>query len=83
MRNLEPRMDKCADYRILEPAALKGNWRSLKPDATQLWVEFYIVKTFGNIAHILDIPNEIYSRGNYFKLPELINMNEQLKSKIE
>lgn len=45
--------------------------------------EFYIVKTFGNIANILDIPNEIYSRGNYFKLPELINMHEQLKSKIE
>ena len=38
MRNLEPRMEKCADYRILEPAALKGNWRSLKPDATALWV---------------------------------------------
>ena len=39
MRNLEPRMEKCADYRIAEPAALKGNWRSLKPDAAALWVE--------------------------------------------
>ena len=39
MRNLEPRMDKCADYRIAEPALLKGNWRSLKPDCTALWVE--------------------------------------------
>ena len=39
MKNLEPRMEKCADYRIGEPASLKGNWRSLKPDAVALWVE--------------------------------------------
>ena len=31
MRNLEPRMERCAAYRIAEPASLKGNWRSLKP----------------------------------------------------
>ena len=39
MRNLEPRMEKCAEYRIADPAALKGNWRSLKPDCAALWVE--------------------------------------------
>ncbi len=39
MRNLEPRMEKCAAYRVAEPAALQGNWRSLKPDCTALWVE--------------------------------------------
>ena len=39
MKNLEPRMERCAEMRIAEPAALKGNWRSLKPDATALWVE--------------------------------------------
>ena len=39
MKNLEPRMERCADVRIAEPASLKGNWRSLKMDATQLWVE--------------------------------------------
>ena len=39
MKNLEPRMAACADLRIAEPAALKGNWRSLKPDASALWVE--------------------------------------------
>ncbi len=39
MKNLEPRMEKCADYRILEPEKLQGNWRSLKPDANALWVE--------------------------------------------
>ena len=39
MKNLEPRMEKCAALRIAEPAALKGNWRSLKADATALWVE--------------------------------------------
>ena len=32
-------MEKCAELRIAEPAALKGNWRSLKKDATALWVE--------------------------------------------
>ncbi len=39
MKNLEPRMERCGALRIAEPAALKGNWRSLKPDATALWVE--------------------------------------------
>ena len=39
MRNLEPRMEKCAAYRIAEPEAMKGNWRSLKEDAAALWVE--------------------------------------------
>ncbi len=39
MRNLEPRMEKCAAYRIEEPAQHKGTWRNLKPDATALWVE--------------------------------------------
>ena len=39
MKNLEPRMEKCAQLRIAEPEAMKGNWRSLKPDCTALWVE--------------------------------------------
>ena len=39
MRNLEPRMERCAAYRIAAPASMKGNWRSLKPDCTALWVE--------------------------------------------
>ena len=39
MRNLEPRMEKCAAYRIDRPETLRGNWRSLKPDCTALWVE--------------------------------------------
>ena len=37
MKNLEPRMEKCAELRIAEPEALKGSWRSLKPDATAMW----------------------------------------------
>ena len=39
MKNLESRMEKCAALRITDPAALKGNWRSLKQDAAALWVE--------------------------------------------
>ena len=39
MRNLEPRMEKCADYRIAEPAACKGRWRELMPGCEALWVE--------------------------------------------
>ena len=39
MRNLEPRMEKCSDYRILEPALRKGTWRALMPEAQGLWVE--------------------------------------------
>ena len=39
MRNLEPRMEKCAALRIAQPESYKGSWRSLKPDCTALWVE--------------------------------------------
>ena len=39
MKNLEPRMEACADFRIQEPAAYKGKWRELMPQCTALWVE--------------------------------------------
>ena len=39
MKNLEPRMEKCADIRILETAAYKGKWRRLMPECKALWVE--------------------------------------------
>ena len=39
MRNLEPRMEKCAAFHITDPAAHQGSWRNLKPDCTALWVE--------------------------------------------
>ena len=38
MKNLQPRMEKCADLRIDNPAEKKGQWKALKPDATALWV---------------------------------------------
>ena len=37
--NLQPRMERCADILVQDPAAMKGHWRVLKPDATQLWLE--------------------------------------------
>ena len=39
MRNLEPRMEKCAAYRITEPETLKGIWRSRMESSKALWVE--------------------------------------------
>ena len=39
MKNLEPRMEACATYRIQEPAEYKGKWRSLMPGCEALWVE--------------------------------------------
>ena len=39
MKNLLPRMENCNAYRITDPAALRGNWKSLKQDASALWVE--------------------------------------------
>ena len=39
MRNLEPRTEKCAAYRITEPEERKDHWRQLKPDCAALWVE--------------------------------------------
>lgn len=39
MKNLEPRMERCAALRIQAPEEKKGHWRELKPKCTQLWVE--------------------------------------------
>ena len=39
MKNRDSRMERCGELRITNPAALKGDWRSLKPDCTALWVE--------------------------------------------
>ena len=39
MKNLEPRMEKCAAYRIAAPEEKKGHWRDLMPGCTALWVE--------------------------------------------
>ena len=39
MKNLDSRMEATKTLRIEEPALKRGQWRSLKPDATALWVE--------------------------------------------
>ena len=39
MKNLQPRMEKCAALRIAEPESCKGKWRDLMPDCSALWVE--------------------------------------------
>ncbi len=39
MKNLAPRTEACAAYRIADPTARKGAWRELMPGATALWVE--------------------------------------------
>lgn len=39
MKNLEPRMERCAALRIQAPEEKKRHWRELKPECTQLWVE--------------------------------------------
>lgn len=38
-KNLLPRMERCADWQVQEPAALRGQWRSLYPEAEALWLE--------------------------------------------
>ena len=39
MKNLEPRMEKCAGLRVMEPQTLLGHWRERMPDCTARWVE--------------------------------------------
>lgn len=39
MRNLEPRMERCAAYRIEAPETKQGSWRELLPQCRELWVE--------------------------------------------
>lgn len=38
-KNLIPRMDACGDWLIRDPAALRGRWRELFPDARELRLE--------------------------------------------
>ena len=38
-KNLQARMERCAPWLIQDPAALRGNWRSLKADAQELRLE--------------------------------------------
>lgn len=37
--NLEPRMEACRQWQVMDPAVNMGAWRKLKPDCTRLWVE--------------------------------------------
>ena len=39
MKNLDSRMEATSAYRIENPADYKGKWRTLKENATALWVE--------------------------------------------
>ena len=39
MKNLEPRMERCAALRVQSPAEKKGHWRGLMPGCAALWVE--------------------------------------------
>ena len=38
-KNLIPRMERCAAWQIKDPKALRGNWRSLMPQAKELRLE--------------------------------------------
>ena len=38
-KNLGPRMENCAAWQIKDPKALRGNWRSLMPEAKELRLE--------------------------------------------
>ena len=37
--NLGARMERCAQFLIENPKELRGQWRTLKPEARQLWLE--------------------------------------------
>ena len=37
--NLNIRMERCAQLLVKNPMHLRGNWKILKPDAQQLWLE--------------------------------------------
>ncbi|MEY8404009.1 tRNA (guanosine(46)-N7)-methyltransferase TrmB [Oscillospiraceae bacterium 44-34] len=37
--NLAVRMDRCSAFLIADPASMRGRWRDLYPQASQLWLE--------------------------------------------
>lgn len=38
-KNLMPRMERCENWLIENPEAYRGKWKSLKPDAREIWLE--------------------------------------------
>lgn len=38
-KNLEPRLERCEDVTITNPAELRGSWKGLKPDARKICLE--------------------------------------------
>ena len=37
--NLIPRMERCAQFLVSDPAGQRGKWRELMPEAKQIWLE--------------------------------------------
>lgn len=38
-KNLEPRMEACSSFQIMDPFSMKGHWRELYPNARELHLE--------------------------------------------
>lgn len=64
-KNLGPRMERCADYRIADPFAQKGHWRELMPEARELRLELgcgkgrFTAETAANEPDVLFIAVEM------------------------
>ena len=38
-KNLIPRMERCAAFQVREPETMRGRWRTLYPEAKEVWIE--------------------------------------------
>ncbi|MBR1845504.1 MAG: tRNA (guanosine(46)-N7)-methyltransferase TrmB [Oscillospiraceae bacterium] len=38
-KNLIPRMERCAAFQVKEPETMRGRWRTLYPEAEEVWIE--------------------------------------------
>ncbi len=79
--NVGPRMDACAQVWVQNPEAMRGNWRSLMPEAKELRVEVgcgkgkFTVETAAAEPDVLIIAIERVREALVMAMEKAVNMN--------
>ncbi len=82
-RNLEPRLERCESVTILNPGEYKGNWRSLKPDAKEIYVEVGCGKGRFSKQMALANPDVLYIAIEKEKSAVVLAMEKAIREEIK
>jgi len=82
-RNLEPRLERCESVTIMNPAEMKGQWLSLKPDAKAIYVEIGCGKGRFSKAMALANPDVLYIAIEKEKSAVVLAMEKAVREEIK